>query len=102
MVPMHLGCTYGTRGKIPAHPPLFQCRRTLAALVPLEGHGSPTRPPCGLAPILGAGGWGILSRATRTAKVLWERQEKGGWVGMPASAATLAANVLWQHGAQQR
>ena len=54
------------------------CQSTLAASGAPEMQVSPTHPPCGLALLLGASGWGSFSSATQKANVLWQRN-KGGW-----------------------
>jgi hypothetical protein len=61
-----------------------RCQRTAAAGATSQRLVSYTRPPSGLAQLVGAGGWGSLSSATIAAKVLWHL-EGGGWAAGSSS-----------------
>ena len=60
-----------------------QPQRTLAPGAVLEERVSPTRPPCGLAQPLGAGGWvGHFLECDNGGQRALAATEKGGWVGV--------------------
>ena len=97
-------CSEGLCSQCPRHQShARRCQRTVAAGAPPEGQLSPTHPPCGLAPLLGAGGRDLpLERRARpgcggaSRRCPWghgrpERHQKAaGQLG----ASGLAANVV--------
>ena len=61
---------------------------------------SPTHPPCGLAPLLEAGGGNTSGAATMAANVRWQQEGRVGGVSLSGAAA--AADVPWHRGRPQR